>query len=124
MLPMLLRFLATVCVALIVGCGGDSPGNPNVAVKEWARAINERDWSGACEVSLKAGATCERKLRENFNGSRLTFDGPAINGGATEPGEEYFSLSDSSGSTVTVSAVPEGSDYAVRLEAVIEGASG
>ncbi|MEA2142097.1 MAG: hypothetical protein QOI64_527 [Solirubrobacteraceae bacterium] len=119
---MLVRSLPMVLVALLAGCGG--PDKPDDAVKRWARAINERKWGDACDIMVNAGSGCERSLQKNFKDSTLKFDGPAINGGGTEPGAEYFSLTDFSGSTVTVTALPMGSHYAVRLEAVSEGSSG
>jgi hypothetical protein len=116
--------LPLVLACLAAACGGDSPKTPDAAVKAWAREINQRDWQAACDLSVKPGSRCQRDLRTSFEGRRLMFEGPAVNGGGTKPGERYFSLDASDGGTVMVTAVPMGDGYAIRLEALFLPAGG
>jgi hypothetical protein len=105
---------------VLAGCGdGDGRSEPDEAVRQWADAVNDRDWRRACELSTDRAASCASKLRSNFAAARLDFQGRAT-GGGVKPGESYFSLRQTPGGTVFVTAVPDGDTYAVRLEAVAQ----
>lgn len=117
------RVVAIVSSALLLlaGCGGSGvAATADDAVKRWAEAINNRDWTQACELSVEPGDRCEESLRSNFDGDTLTFQGAATNGGGTRPGESDFSLQQAKGGgTVFVTAVPRDGGFVVRLEALV-----
>ncbi len=110
--------LLIVAVVASVGCGGSSPATAEEVARQWGEAVNARDWNRACALSAAADAGCERKLRRGFGEARLTFTGPAVNGGGTKPGDEYFSFDDNGG-TVFVTAVRDGDSFAIRVEAIV-----
>jgi hypothetical protein len=106
-------------MATLLGCGGKDDGSSaEDTVRRWGDAVNDRRWDRACALSAGADGECQRKLRRDFGEARLTFEGPAVNGGGTEAGQEYFSFGGDAG-TVFVTALPDGDEFRVRVEAVI-----
>ena len=118
MRPLVSAVAAAVAAAVVLGCGGGDAPNAEAVVKEWGEAVNARDWERACELSEGSQQDCETSLQGEFARARLEFEGPATNGGAMKPGEEYFSFGGSSG-TVLVTAAPKDDDFRVRVEAVV-----
>ena len=110
--------LLIVAAAASVGCGGSSPRSAEEVARQWGDAVNARDWERACELSTASGGDCQRKLRRGFGEARLRFAGPAVNGGGTKPGDEYFSF-DANFGTVFVTAVRDGDAFAIRVEAIV-----
>jgi hypothetical protein len=108
-------------LVLLGGCGGTSvPPRAEDVVKQWANAINVRQWGRACKLTSGPADSCETWLRSDFDNDALTFEGPATNGGGTAPGESYFSLRQRTGGWIYVTAVPKGDTYTVRLEAAVK----
>ena len=114
------RLIIGFGAAALFGCGAEAR-NAEGVVKEWGKAVNARDWERACELTVGSQQECEDGLPDDFAGERLTFEGPATQGGEMKPGEEYFSFGGKVGgdvATVFVTAVPDDDEFRVRVEAI------
>lgn len=86
------RWIAwTLALVVAAGCGGAEERGPGAVAGEWVRAINDRDWPRACELS--AGPEhfpCDELLASAFDG----FEGDiALEGAYFAAGDDQMSFS-------------------------------